>query len=113
MITGMRGLCNGLGPAVFGLIFYLFHVDLNEDEARLNAADQLGAGPPPHNHVNIDASSANMTVDLQEHPLLTHSSIKQIPVCYHSFDYIFCNLSLTMSYLFNSLCQALPLSLGH
>ena len=30
MITGIRGLCNGLGPAMFGLIFYLFHVDLNE-----------------------------------------------------------------------------------
>lgn len=30
MITGMRGLCNGLGPAMFGFIFYLFHVDLNE-----------------------------------------------------------------------------------
>lgn len=30
MITGMRGLCNGLGPAMFGLIFGLFHVDLNE-----------------------------------------------------------------------------------
>ncbi|XP_022243779.1 hippocampus abundant transcript 1 protein-like isoform X2 [Limulus polyphemus] len=34
MITGMRGLCNGLGPAVYGFIFYLFHVDLN-DEANL------------------------------------------------------------------------------
>ncbi|KAL7734194.1 hypothetical protein ACLKA6_011868 [Drosophila palustris] len=31
MITGMRGLCNGLGPAVFGIIFYLFNVDLNTD----------------------------------------------------------------------------------
>lgn len=30
VITGIRGLCNGLGPALFGLIFYLFHVDLNE-----------------------------------------------------------------------------------
>ena len=30
MITGMRGLCNGLGPAMYGLIFSLFHVDLNE-----------------------------------------------------------------------------------
>lgn len=29
MVTGMRGLCNGLGPAMFGIIFYLFHVDLN------------------------------------------------------------------------------------
>ncbi|XP_040583787.1 hippocampus abundant transcript 1 protein [Lepeophtheirus salmonis] len=32
MITGMRGLCNGLGPAMFGLIFSLFHVDLNEKD---------------------------------------------------------------------------------
>jgi len=30
MVTGVRGLCNGLGPAMYGLIFYLFHVDLNE-----------------------------------------------------------------------------------
>jgi len=33
MVTGMRGLCNGVGPAMFGLIFYLFHVDLNEKKA--------------------------------------------------------------------------------
>lgn len=31
MVTGVRGLCNGLGPAMFGVIFYLFHVDLNEE----------------------------------------------------------------------------------
>ena len=33
MITGMRGLCNGLGPAMFGLIFSLFHIELNENKA--------------------------------------------------------------------------------
>ncbi|XP_030074661.1 hippocampus abundant transcript 1 protein [Microcaecilia unicolor] len=32
MITGIRGLCNGLGPAFYGFIFYLFHVELNEVE---------------------------------------------------------------------------------
>uniref|UniRef100_A0A6P4E9X1 LOW QUALITY PROTEIN: hippocampus abundant transcript 1 protein n=1 Tax=Drosophila rhopaloa TaxID=1041015 RepID=A0A6P4E9X1_DRORH len=31
MITGMRGLCNGLGPAAFGIVFYLFNVDLNDE----------------------------------------------------------------------------------
>lgn len=36
MVTGMRGLCNGLGPAMFGVIFYLFHVDLNEDTPNLS-----------------------------------------------------------------------------
>ena len=32
-MTGIRGLCNGLGPALFGFIFYLFHVNLNEGPA--------------------------------------------------------------------------------
>lgn len=32
IITGIRGLCNGLGPALYGLVFGLLHVDLtNED----------------------------------------------------------------------------------
>jgi MFS family permease len=30
MVTGIRGLCNGLGPAIYGFIFWIFHVDLNE-----------------------------------------------------------------------------------
>ncbi|KAI5634585.1 major facilitator superfamily domain-containing protein [Phthorimaea operculella] len=34
MVTGVRGLCNGLGPAMFGVIFYLFHVDLNEEHVK-------------------------------------------------------------------------------
>jgi len=34
MITGIRGLCNGIGPALFGLVFYVFHVDLEEGEAQ-------------------------------------------------------------------------------
>nr|XP_019964679.1 PREDICTED: hippocampus abundant transcript 1 protein-like [Paralichthys olivaceus] len=29
MITGIRGLCNGLGPALYGFIFFLFNVELN------------------------------------------------------------------------------------
>jgi predicted MFS family arabinose efflux permease len=31
MVTGVRGLCNGLGPAVFGVIFYLFNVKVDGD----------------------------------------------------------------------------------
>ncbi|XP_053787904.1 hippocampus abundant transcript-like protein 1 [Vidua chalybeata] len=30
IVTGVRGLCNGLGPALYGFIFFLFHVELNE-----------------------------------------------------------------------------------
>lgn len=32
VITGVRGLCNGLGPALYGLIFWMFHVNLNSAE---------------------------------------------------------------------------------
>uniref|UniRef100_A0A182J1S0 Major facilitator superfamily (MFS) profile domain-containing protein n=1 Tax=Anopheles atroparvus TaxID=41427 RepID=A0A182J1S0_ANOAO len=44
MVTGMRGLCNGLGPAMFGVIFYVFHVDLNDEHASGAAAGLNGAG---------------------------------------------------------------------
>lgn len=40
IITGMRGLCNGLGPAMFGLIFSLFHVDLSDPDL----LDKIEAG---------------------------------------------------------------------
>uniref|UniRef100_A0A1I8PCC5 Major facilitator superfamily (MFS) profile domain-containing protein n=1 Tax=Stomoxys calcitrans TaxID=35570 RepID=A0A1I8PCC5_STOCA len=37
MVTGMRGLCNGLGPAMFGVVFYLFNVDLNNEQSVANS----------------------------------------------------------------------------
>ncbi|KAG7490290.1 hippocampus abundant transcript 1 [Solea senegalensis] len=41
MITGIRGLCNGLGPALYGFIFFLFNVELNDMDP--------GAGRPTAN----------------------------------------------------------------
>ncbi|XP_028895517.1 hippocampus abundant transcript 1 protein isoform X1 [Zeugodacus cucurbitae] len=55
MVTGMRGLCNGLGPALFGVVFYLFNVDLNDDmlakpddavQNESNKYTELIPGPP-------------------------------------------------------------------
>ncbi|XP_036276003.1 hippocampus abundant transcript-like protein 1 isoform X3 [Pipistrellus kuhlii] len=51
IITGIRGLCNGLGPALYGLIFYMFHVELTDVEPKPSppsAASQgaLIPGPP-------------------------------------------------------------------
>lgn len=44
----MRGLCNGLGPAMFGVIFYLFHVDLNVDHTLtpVYPSDHIKVPPP-------------------------------------------------------------------
>jgi predicted MFS family arabinose efflux permease len=41
IITGIRGLCTGLGPALFGVVFYLFDVDLNENEAKLHSSENI------------------------------------------------------------------------
>ncbi|XP_051852660.1 hippocampus abundant transcript-like protein 1 [Antechinus flavipes] len=56
IITGIRGLCNGLGPALYGFIFFLFNVELTEmesvqssKESTVQDSDSKGAiipGPP-------------------------------------------------------------------
>ncbi|XP_030385419.1 hippocampus abundant transcript 1 protein isoform X1 [Scaptodrosophila lebanonensis] len=51
MITGMRGLCNGLGPAVFGVIFYLFNVDLT---------DELASTQRNHRTTNVERISQHV-----------------------------------------------------
>eukprot|EP00092_Neocalanus_flemingeri_P014110 GFUD01015219.1.p1 GENE.GFUD01015219.1~~GFUD01015219.1.p1 ORF type:complete len:563 (+),score=161.86 GFUD01015219.1:471-2159(+) len=50
LVTGIRGLCNGLGPAMYGLIFYLFHVDLNEQEV-----ERQQSGNSTEHHSSMDA----------------------------------------------------------
>ena len=44
MITGIRGLCNGLGPALYGFVFYLFHVELTD----LDGVDGADKGSKPN-----------------------------------------------------------------
>ncbi|XP_040897609.1 hippocampus abundant transcript-like protein 1 [Toxotes jaculatrix] len=51
MITGIRGLCNGLGPALYGFIFFLFNVELNDMEpvagrSTHNTEKSVIPGPP-------------------------------------------------------------------
>ncbi|XP_010015978.1 PREDICTED: hippocampus abundant transcript-like protein 1, partial [Nestor notabilis] len=55
IITGVRGLCNGLGPALYGFIFFLFHVELSElppdqisgKEAMQDPSDERAVIPGP------------------------------------------------------------------
>ncbi|XP_035698937.1 hippocampus abundant transcript 1 protein-like isoform X1 [Branchiostoma floridae] len=45
IITGIRGLCNGLGPALFGFIFFVFDVDLNKLDSPTSATNKTLADP--------------------------------------------------------------------
>ena len=35
---GVRGLCNGLGPAAFGIMFYLFGINIVEPVGSVKSA---------------------------------------------------------------------------
>ncbi|XP_029016533.1 hippocampus abundant transcript-like protein 1 [Betta splendens] len=49
IITGIRGLCNGLGPALYGFIFFLFNVELNDIQpvAGKPGTEKSGIPGPP------------------------------------------------------------------
>jgi MFS family permease len=72
ILTGMRGLCNGLGPALFGLLFWLFNVSLSDGgQAELLA----------HSSSNAHAShamKAGSTLNSSAVPVAVHVSILYI-----------------------------------
>ncbi|KAF2349119.1 Major facilitator superfamily associated domain [Trinorchestia longiramus] len=45
IVTGVRGLCSGLGPAMFGFIFYIFHVDLSETPSQRRNSSPVSSHP--------------------------------------------------------------------
>lgn len=54
MITGIRGLCNGLGPALYGFVFYLFHVELTDTDAAEKGGKPNMANPTDEVSTNRD-----------------------------------------------------------
>lgn len=41
ILTGMRGLCNGLGPALFGLLFWMFNVKLSDNTMEVGQTETM------------------------------------------------------------------------
>ena len=76
MVTGMRGLCNGLGPAMFGVIFYLFHVDLNDDTPSLPLK-------PPLLIENNRTGTATQHLDIVPQVRFDHSKLKNVKDTYY------------------------------
>ena len=64
ILTGMRGLCNGLGPALFGLLFWLFNVNLSDNTLSVGQTETMKS----FGELSADAIAArmrNMTVSIQ------------------------------------------------
>lgn len=69
VLTGIRGLCQGFGPALFGFVFYMFDMDLSQDG---DGTGHIGVGPQfpvpnirvqPFDHVIVP--SRNETTNLK------------------------------------------------
>jgi MFS family permease len=73
LITGVRSLCGGIGPAMFGVLFYIFDIDMYE-EIRAN---------PMNPHTAQDILKPFITPDLQTKPTVIDTqhqhSISHIP----------------------------------
>jgi MFS family permease len=41
-VTGIRGLCNGIGPAMYGFIFWIFNVNLNDSRPQDSGTNGSG-----------------------------------------------------------------------
>ena len=57
MVTGVRGLCTGLGPAIFGIIFTLFGIDKVLDDV-----DKVPIVPSNTSDVGTPAEIANDSI---------------------------------------------------
>jgi hypothetical protein len=59
-VTGIRGLCNGIGPAMYGFIFWIFNVNLNDLHSGADGHTNAGSGDgtkPHDDHKSTYAST--------------------------------------------------------
>lgn len=89
MITGIRGLCNGLGPALYGFVFYLFHVELNDIDAAGGA--EKGTKPNMANPTDEVSHTFSLSLLFTPYPmpslfpcLTLHLSV--CAECHHSWS---------------------------
>ena len=73
--TGMRGLCNGLGPALFGLVFWLSDVHLSGEgqtagvEQSFNSAAAGATNQPDSTNTTAAASTAAPAYEVEQNPV--------------------------------------------
>lgn len=62
LITGVRSLCGGIGPAMFGLLFYVFDVDMYE-EIRANPFNPHTAQDPLKPFIPSEFEPSSSVID--------------------------------------------------
>jgi len=89
ILSGVRGLCQGIGPAVFGFIFYLFNLDMTTDG---DGTGHIGVGPAfPLPHIRIQPFESKVIT-----PTRNTSSQEKIPSTDRVSIYLFLPLTLLL-----------------
>lgn len=66
LLTGVRSLCGGIGPAMFGLLFYLFDVNVYE-QIKKNPFSPHTAQDPQNPFIAADLPQPALSVDVDTH----------------------------------------------
>lgn len=79
LITGVRSLCGGIGPAMFGLLFYIFDVDIYE-EIKANPFNPHTAQDPlkPFMVPGMESPPSSSSLDTHHHHVPSPGSIDVI-----------------------------------
>lgn len=73
LITGVRSLCGGIGPAMFGLLFNIFDVDMYE-EIKANPFSPHTAQDPMKPYIPTDLQPQSIAQDAHNHHLPSQGS---------------------------------------
>ena len=59
MVTGIRSLCTGLGPALYGVIFYFFNVNLDLNDTDEKPEEEVMENPMQEVRCNKEDGGGN------------------------------------------------------
>ena len=101
---GVRGLCNGLGPAAFGLMWHLFGIDIiNTDLSQLELQTnltQVYLGSNHTDHVRNETSQLSTVTEVYDISSDVISTMPGLPFLVSAFSVI---LALVLSVFLQSI----------
>lgn len=73
VLSAVRGLCQGVGPAIFGFVFYIFNMDLSIDDENTG---HIGVGPQfPVPNIHLQPFDTKYRVIAPTHNLSNSGSL--------------------------------------
>lgn len=105
LITGVRSLCGGIGPAMFGLLFNIFDVDMYE-EIKANPINPHTAQDILKPFMAPEFQPSSSSLDTRQHSLpspIPISSVNKHSPISHTYGGLLSNLIVGPPFLFGSI----------